>query len=118
MPAIARVGDTIKGHVGHHAGHAIRWTSYGPIYCSGHDVSGVETAGVPSVRVNGIPVIVVNDTGTTNCPCDGRGFTNIAGSSTVRINGRAVVRVGDRVDIHSQGSGVVVSGEKTVQIGG
>lgn len=118
MPAIARVGDAITGHVGHHAGHVIEWTDDGPIYCSGHEVSGVETTGVPSVRVNGIPVIVVNDTGTTNCPCDGKGFTNIVGSSSVRINNRAVVRVGDRVDIHGQGVGTVTSGEETVQIGG
>jgi uncharacterized Zn-binding protein involved in type VI secretion len=114
MPGAARVGDTIKGHVGHHANHMIA-----PLTpCNGHDVVGVETTGVPNVRINGRPAIVVTDGGTTNCACDGQGFTNVQGSSRVRITGRSAVRIGDRVDIHGQGTGTVVTGSANVRIGG
>ncbi|WP_422661739.1 PAAR domain-containing protein (plasmid) [Paenibacillus sp. EC2-1] len=123
MPGAARVQDSMGGSVGHHAGHIIGYDydSEGhayPIYCSGHSVSGTETSGSSKVFVNGLPAARRGDGGTSDCPCDGAGYTIVGGSSKVFIQGSAAARVGDQVDIHGQGSGNMTSGSSKVIIGG
>lgn len=120
LSSIVTVGDQMTGHVGHHAGHVDHYETDSdgdriPIYCSGHQVSGQQTTGQSKVRIQGKPVAVVGDQGTTDCACDGLGYTNIVGSGKVRINGRGVVRKGDSVSIHDQGTGTMTTGSDKVR---
>lgn len=83
MPFVVRKGDKTRGHYGH-----------GPLtltICTG-DVAG-----------NGKPIGLVDDI-ATGSNHDG---TIIQGSPDVRINGRAVARIGDKVrcgDVFETGS--------------
>lgn len=88
-----------------------------PIYCSGHSVTGMQTSGQSKVLIGGKPAAVVGDGGTSNCSCDGKGYTNVQGSSKVFINGKPAVRLGDKVNIHGQGTGVMTSGSSKVNFG-
>lgn len=113
---VVTVGHQMKGSVGHHAGHVDHYDSEGrPVYCSGHAVTGVQMTGQAKVRIQGKPVAVVGDGGTTDCRCDGQGYTNSGGSAKVRIHGKGIVRVGDPVNIHGQGTGVMTTGHPKVR---
>jgi uncharacterized Zn-binding protein involved in type VI secretion len=117
MPKACRVGDSMQGSVGHHAGHIIGWTGGEhpqPIYCSGHSVTGKQTTGQSKVLIQGKPVATVGNTGTSTYPCDGQGYTNSSGSSKVFIQGRPAVRIGDKVNIHGQGTGTMTTGSDKV----
>lgn len=117
MPEIATIANTMTGHVAHHAGHVIGYTSKGdPIYCSGHTVTGVQTTGSSKVIVQGFEAARLTDHGTTTCPCCGQGYTNATASSKVIIEGLGAVRVGDGCDIHGVGSGNMVTGRSKVII--
>lgn len=60
----------------------------------------------------------LGDNGWTNCLCCGSGYTNVEGSSKVYVGGKPVVRVGDSLDIHGQGTGQMTTGSTRVFIGG
>ena len=129
MPQAARVTDAITGSVVHHAGHIIGYRTVcsgsgddevcwqEPIYCSGHSVTGRQVTGASKVFVDGPRAARVQDSGTTTCPCDGQGYTNVSGSSKVFIENKAAVRIGDTVNIHGQGQGVLVTGSGKVFMG-
>lgn len=110
----------MAGRVGHHAGHIIAYEPDGqggqvPVYCSGHDVTGEQTTGQAKVRIQGWAVSVVGDGGITDCPCDGLGYINTTGSAKVRIQEKGIVRQGDTVSIHGQGTGTMISGSTKVR---
>lgn len=129
MPKACTVSHSMSGNVKHHAGHIIGYreecTGSGedevcvqvPIYCTGHSVSGKQTKGQSKVMIQGKPAAVVGDSGSSTCPCDGKGYTNVQGSSKVFINGKPAVRLGDKVNIHGQGSGNMTSGSSKVYFG-
>ena len=77
MPAAARKGDA------------------GVIHCSGYTIA----TGSPNVLVNGQPVARVNDLSTEHLfpavPCLPHTAPIAQGSATVRVNNRALARVGD-----------------------
>jgi len=60
--------------------------------------------------INGKSAARLSDTGYTTCPCCGAGYTNVQASTSLFVNGRGIVRVGDGVNIHLQGAGNMVSG--------
>jgi uncharacterized Zn-binding protein involved in type VI secretion len=128
MPQAARVTDRMAGSVGHHNRHITGYrqvedgededgnTKYRqePIYCSGHSVTGKQTKGHSKVMIQGQAAATVGDSGTSTCPCDGAGYTNVSGSSKVIIQGKPAVRLGDKVNIHGQGTGSMTSGSSKV----
>lgn len=129
MSNATRITDDMTGNVQHHAGHIIGYRTVckgsgenevcwqEPIYCSGHSVRGDQATGARKTFVDGPAAARVGDTGTTNCPCDGRDYTNVSGSSKVFIEGNAAVRLGDSVDIHGQGKGKIITGSNKVFMG-
>jgi len=83
MPGIARVGDPIQGtHTAPEGGHP-------------HSSPGTIQTGSPDVKVNGLGVARIGDTGQHT---DGV-FTITQGSSTVLVNGLGVARLGDQVQL-------------------
>lgn len=115
-----RVGDTMQGRVGSHNGHIIGWTNEetpSPIYCNGHSVTGRQTIGAQKTYIEGMKAARMGDTGTTNCPCDGRGYTISNGSSKVFIEGKAAARNIDNLNIHGTGNGSFSSSSRKVFIG-
>lgn len=122
MAGAARVGDSMSGSVGHHAGHILYWVytqsgSY-PVYCSGHSVQGGQQEGSDKVICEGRPAARQGDYGYSNCQCDGQGYNISQGSSKVFIQGKPAARIGDSVNIHSHGSGSLTSGSSKIIIGG
>jgi uncharacterized Zn-binding protein involved in type VI secretion len=88
---------------GHH--HTCPMVDPGPKPHIGGPVSQTQSL----VKVNGIPVAVVGD----KCICIGDGLDTItSGSSIVRIDGKAVARLGDSTG-HG---GVIVQGEAGVKV--
>ena len=115
-----RIGDAMQGGVSSHNRHIVGWTSEkipSPIYCSGHSVAGRQTTGAQKTYIEGMKAARLGDTGTTNCPCDGRGYTVESGSSKVFIEGKPAARNIDRLDIHGAGNGSFVSSSQKVFIG-
>lgn len=115
-----RVGDTVQGKVSSHNRHIIGWTNDetpSPIYCSGHSVTGRQTTGASKTYIEGKKAARLGDSGTTNCPCDGRGYTVESGSGKVFIEGKAAARTKDRVDIHGAGKGSFNSSSRKVFVG-
>lgn len=103
----------MSGSVGHHANHIIGWTggeNPSPIYCSGHSVSGQQSSGVSKFKVGGQPVATIGKSGSSNCACDGQGYTNTGGQSKFKVGGQPVSRVGDGVNLHGHGTGKMTSG--------
>lgn len=126
MAQACTVLHKMTGKVGHHGNHITGYRTETddegnetkiPIYCSGHSVSGTQTKGQSKVMIQGKPAAVVGDSGTSTCPCDGQGYTNVQGSSKVFINGKPAVRLGDKVNIHGQGAGSMMSGSSKVNFG-
>jgi uncharacterized Zn-binding protein involved in type VI secretion len=106
----------MQGSVGHHSGHALGYDEEdNPIYCTGHAVSGQQIVGQSKVRIEGSAIAVVGGFGSSDCACDGQGYVNQGGSSKVRISGVPIIRVGDLVDIHGQGSGTMITGSSKVR---
>ena len=141
MPEACVISDKMSGSVGHHNSHIIGYVQVidryrrvekgkdedgepiyedvpvyrdDPVYCAGHDVTGEQAAGQSKFMIQGKAAATVGDTGTSTCPCCGKGYTNTKGSSKVFINGRAAVRLGDEVDIHGEGTGTMTSGNAKV----
>ena len=132
MSSVITVGDKMMGHVKSHNSHIVGYQQYisgykdvtnndgtitkkpiystSPIYCNGHDVVGTQITGVSKFKINGKDVVVVGSNGVSNCPCDGKGYNNLSGSSKFKIGGIPVVRSGDSVNIHSQGTGYMMGG--------
>lgn len=103
----------MSGKVEHHANHIIGYTggqNPQPIYCSGHSVTGAQSSGVSKFKVGGKPAAVETNKGTTDCACDGQGYTVDSGSSKFKVGGKPIARVGDSVDIHGHGTGKMTSG--------
>lgn len=94
---ICRVGDKIEGTCNASGGDH-------PRSCTGIWETGSEIG-----MVDGIPIVRVGDTGTTDC---GHPFVAITGSLVAECDGRYIVCIGDLVDI-SGGSGVTVTGSDT-----
>lgn len=97
MPAVCRVGDSLS------TGHACTGTT---------TIASSATDG--SVKANGINIIVigaptVSHAAPPNPPCPPHVRFLNAGSSTVRINGIAIGRIGDSAD-----AGAMTSGSSTV----
>lgn len=106
MPEAMRLGDMVKGSADAHG-------------CPGcpHPVVGIAVVGSPTVNINGIPAIRMNDKGF-HAPCCGPNmWTATKGSGTVNINGQGAVRKGDTTT-HCGGSGSVQTGSSDVKIGG
>lgn len=114
------MGDRIAGRVNSHNRHIVGWTDGddpSPIFCSGHSVTGQQTVAASKTYIEGKLAVRKGDTGTTNCPCDGRGYTVTGGSSKVFIEGIPAARNTDRVDIHGAGSGNFTTSSQKVYIG-
>ena len=100
MPAVCRVGDSLS------TGHGCTSTT---------TIASSNTNG--TVKANGINIIVVgaptvSHPAPPNPPCPPHvRFLNV-GSTTVKINGIAVGRVGDSAD-----SGAMTSGSSNISIG-
>ena len=97
MPAVCRVGDSL---------------STGHICASTTTIASSNTDG--TVKANGINIIVVGAPTVSHPfppapPCAPHVANLNAGSSTVRINGIAIGRIGDSAD-----SGAMTSGSSTV----
>ena len=79
MPAVTRIGDADVTH------------------CSGM----TRAQGSPNVNANGIPVSRQGDNNTTHLlpgvPCPSHAAPIASGSSTVRVNGKGIGRVGDGI---------------------
>lgn len=119
MKAI-RVGDSMRGNVGSHNQHIIGWTQGkvpSPIYCSGHAVSGLQTTGAQKTYIEGKRAARQGDTGTSDCPCDGRGYTISEGSKKVFIEGKPAARNIDATNIHGAGTGTFRTSSQKVFIG-
>jgi len=100
MPAVCRVGDSLS---------------------TGHGCTAVTTIASSNtngtVKANGINIIVVgaptvSHPAPPNPPCPPHVRFLNAGSSTVKINGIAVGRVGDSAD-----SGAMITGSSNISIG-
>lgn len=103
------IGASMQGSVPHHSGHIIGWTMSGPIYCSGHTVSGAsDNAGQSKMFIEGKLAIVVGGSGWSTDPCDGSRFNNTSGCTFMRINGQPIVLRGDPVDLYP-GTGYMVA---------
>ena len=115
-----RIGDTIAGRVNSHNQHNVGWTEGdkpSPIFCNGHSVTGQQTVAASKTYIEGRLAVRQGDTGTTNCPCDGRGYTVTGGSSKVFIEGKPAARNIDSVDIHGAGTGKFTTSSQKVYIG-
>lgn len=96
MPAVTRVGDADVAH------------------CSGM----VRAVGSGNVFVNGIPVSRQGDVNTGHLlpgsPCPSHAAPIASGSSTVKVNGKGIGRVGDAIS----GCTSVAAGSPNVSAGG
>ena len=96
MPAVTRVGDADVAH------------------CSGM----VRAVGSGNVFVNGIPVSRQGDVNTGHLlpgsPCPSHAAPIASGSSTVKVNGKGIGRVGDAIS----GCTSVAAGSPNVFAGG
>ena len=131
MRGAVRRGDQMRGSVPHHANHIITWTSrivdidddgnpiteLVPVYCNGHDVAGAQREVSGNVLINGLGAARLGDKGSSSCPCDGCDFITVQGSSRVLVNGKPLVRVGDRV-VLQPGQGAMTTGSPNVLVGG
>lgn len=118
---VIRVGDKISGSVSSHSNHVVGWTSDEvpqPIYCNGHGVHGQQTTGSHKTFIEGKLAARKDDNGSTNCPCDGRGYNIVTGSSKVFIEGKQAARSNDKINIHNHGVGSFVSSSAKVFAGG
>jgi uncharacterized Zn-binding protein involved in type VI secretion len=97
MPAVSRLGDTCTGH--------------------GCWPPRPSTAASPNVRVNGIPAHRQGDAWAAHtCPAIPETHASVlaAGSTTVRVNGKQLARVGDPVACGSS----IATGSANVFAGG
>lgn len=72
---------------------------------------GVWAGGSNVVTADGLGVVRVGDTGTTNC---GHTIMATSGSAPVTADGIPVVRVGDTVIVTQGGTGIIVAGSTFV----
>lgn len=106
MPAAARLGDQEVGIC--NPGKP----------CCPHIRTGTNREVSPNVLINRLGAHRKTDTGPCNCPHDGT-FRTTGGSSSVFINGRAAVRIGDGTTCIDCGqSGRHTTGSPNVFIGG
>ncbi|MNK27663.1 hypothetical protein D3C87_460250 [compost metagenome] len=95
MKGVARVGDTVTGTCRASAsGHPRTFT-------------GTWQTGSGFCTVNGIQIVRVGDTGTTDC---GHHFVATTGSSISSADGLAIHRVDDEVTVVEGGEGTTVTG--------
>jgi uncharacterized Zn-binding protein involved in type VI secretion len=119
LAQIATVGSLISGNVDHHNNHILYYNTIDdgeglshqePVYCTGHSITGNQVSGLSKFLVGGKAIAVIGKTGSSNCACDGQGFTNTEGSSKFLMNGLPVCRLGDAVNIHGHGTGHITTG--------
>ena len=106
MPAAARLGDQEVGicDMG--------------LPCCSHSRTGTNGTVSPDVYINNLGAHRKSDTGPCNCPHGGT-FITTGGSTTVFINGRAAIRIGDGTTCQDCGqSGSHTTGSGNVFIGG
>lgn len=123
MVGFLKVGDQIKGMVKHHNDHIVGYETDEdgneiPIYCEGHEVTGVVTSGSKKVSILGQSVACEGDEGTTDCECDREGFVLKGGHPKITIEGVPVMLDSAEIDIHGHGTGKVVIKESKVTVGG
>lgn len=82
-----------------------------------HPCVGPAIIGSPTVNVNQMPALRVDDTGIHMACCGPNTWTAQAGSSTVFINSKAAHRQGD-ADKHCGGMGKLITGSPNVIVGG
>src|SRR5262249_10509925 len=82
-----------------------------------HPVTGPAVTGSPTVTINGLPALRVDDTGTQDACCGGRGWKAVGGSAFVTYNGKRAFRQGDP-SRHGGGDGMLIEGSPNVDIGG
>lgn len=79
--------------------------------CTAHryprSFTGTWTTGSTSVKIGGVGVVRVGDTGVTDC---GHHIVAVGGSSGIIANGIGLHRIGDSVLVLEGGSGVTTSG--------
>lgn len=116
MPLACVEGARMSGSVPHHAGHIIGYTggeNPKPIYCSGHDVNGsVNSPGQSKLFIQGKQAFVQGGSGSSNDPCDGSDFKPSSFSTSMFVQGKPVVRVGDDVSLNP-GSGKMVAANQS-----
>jgi len=101
MPYVARIGDEVTGicnGTGHTAGRAF---------------IGIWVTGSSTVFADGIGVVRVDDTGTTDC---GHNIKATGGSSKGDANGLSLHRVGDAVTVIEGGTGTTTTGSSTILV--
>ena len=107
---------SMSGSVPHHAGHIIGYTSGEdpqPIDCSGHSVTGnVNNPGQNKLFIQGKKALVSTGSGSSTDPCDGSDFKPSSYSSSMFIQGKPIVRVGDEVSLNP-GSGKMVTANQS-----
>lgn len=82
-----------------------------------HSTVGPAIIGSPTVFINGMPAVRVDDMGVHMACCGPNTWTARQGSATVFINGKAAHRKGD-MDQHCGGVGQMIEGSPDVDIGG
>ena len=100
MARVARVTDMHKGTCSHGAP------------CCPHAVSGPIVEGSGNTFTNKLKQARDNDLVHHNCPHCGTGRI-VASSQSVRVNGKAIARLGDTV-IYPGGSGKIIEGSSNV----
>lgn len=98
MKKVSRITDTASGTCNAHDS-PVGWT-------------GAFTTGSTLVKVDGLGVARVGDTGPTSC---GHTFRAITGSAVVTADGIPVCREGDAVEVIQGGSGTITSGSDQVK---
>lgn len=106
MPGAARIGDKSQCPSDAHGCPA----------CS-HSVVGPAVVGSPTVNINGMPAVRVDDIGIHAACCGPNMWTAKVGSATVNINGKPAHRKDD-MDQHCGGVGKMIEGSPDVIIGG
>jgi uncharacterized Zn-binding protein involved in type VI secretion len=105
MPSQGRLGDKSQTPADGHG-------------CPGcpHPAIGPAITGSPTVFVNSLPALRVDDMGIHAACCGPNMWKAVEGSATVFINGKAAHRMGDK-DKHCGGDGKLVQGSANVFVG-
>ncbi len=105
MPLQGRLGDKSFAPADGH----------GCVLCP-HLVVGPAVQGSPTVLVNNLPALRLDDRGVHAVCCGPNTWTAVKGSKTVFINRKAAHRLGDQ-DQHCGGTGVLIEGSPNVMVG-
>jgi len=113
---VSVIGSKMSGHVPHHAGHIIGYTSGEhprPIYCNGHNVTGTATrANQSKLFIGGKLALVDGASGPSTDPCDGSDFKIHSSNSNIYIQGKKVILKGNGVTL-SPGDGKMITANQS-----